>query len=105
MTSLSSAWPLDGTLNAFNGHDRASKGTDADADSKLEGSLTPIVRLALRRGVGIPALVQWVRKAHAEMARDRQGTPEQFAPQIACMLARVLTRPPEPRPLGNTVRN
>jgi hypothetical protein len=69
---------------------RASQG-DTNAlrslQKELESDLVPLVRCALRRGGGLPALVQWARGRFADLT----DTPEPLnARQASPLLARVL---------------
>src|SRR5262245_10582664 len=82
---------------------------DADAreraQARLEGQLQPIVRLALRKGVGIPRVVGWVRQAHARLAGGVRSTdPDQYTAEITRMLtATLLDRPPRRSTTRDTV--
>jgi hypothetical protein len=59
----------------------------------LQGCLTPLVSLALRKGVGMPALVTWVRAAHARISEGaRPEPPERYASQITRLLCATLLR-------------
>ncbi len=61
------------------------------AQSRLEGELQPIVRLALRKGVGIPRVVGWVRQAQARLSNGaRVAEPDQYAVEITRMLTATL---------------
>jgi hypothetical protein len=73
------------------------------AQSQLEERLRPIVRLALRKGEGIPEVVGWVRRAQANLV-DNISRPDQGAAEIARMLSvtllharRLLPRSSAPR--------
>ena len=65
----------------------------------LEGTIGPMVRLALRRGAGVPALVQWVRQALDRVAGPNPPTPEAYAPQITRLLCAALLNEHRPEPL------
>jgi hypothetical protein len=70
---------------------------------ELEDNLEPLVRCALRRGAGLPAVVQWVQKNAAAL-----GTVDlsQAAPRIARLLSAGLIEelgPRERRPGLETV--
>jgi hypothetical protein len=72
-----------------------ARGGDDEArervQARLEDQLQPIVRLALRKGVGIPRVVGWVRQAHARLADGRRTeAPEQYAAEITRMLTATL---------------
>jgi hypothetical protein len=70
--------------------DRASQGDSTALHSlreELESDLVPLVRCALRRGAGLPALVNWVRGRFADLADTPEPLDErQAAPVIARML-------------------
>jgi|SRR5262249_9026092 len=72
----------------------ASHGADADeARQELEGRLSPLVRVALRKGVGAPDFVNWVRTALARLKDGANALPaDQFAPQITRLLCAELMR-------------
>jgi hypothetical protein len=55
---------------------------------ELEAGLVPLVRCALRRGTGLPALVRWVQGNFAALA-DGPAPPDlaQVAPRIAHLLS------------------
>jgi hypothetical protein len=75
------------------------------AQARLEGQLQPIVRLALRKGVGIPRVVGWVRQAHARLAGGvRSADPDQYTVEIARMLTATLLDRPDRQSPPDTVR-
>lgn len=57
-------------------------------------SLGPIVRLALRRGGGPAPVVNWVRRAHAQVGVGAAAPADQYAPAIAQLLGAALLRGP-----------
>lgn len=59
------------------------------AQSQLEERLRPIVRLALRKGEGIPEIVGWVRRAQANLVGNISRR-DQGAAEIARMLSVTL---------------
>lgn len=80
--------PVDVSLTAL--ADRVRVG-DADARQslrqELETRLLPLVRCALRRGSGLPAVVSWVRGRFEDLGDDSwHEDPGQAAPRIARLL-------------------
>jgi hypothetical protein len=81
-------------------HDLAARSRRGDAEAaaefrrRMNSSLGPIVRLAMRRGEGPPRVVSWVRRAAATMADGRRVPPQQFASDIAELLCSELLRSP-----------
>jgi hypothetical protein len=76
------------SISARRGDDDTAREREA---ARLEGQLQPIVRLALRKGVGIPRVVGWVREAHARLSNGARTTPpEQYAVEITRMLTATL---------------
>src|SRR5262245_560139 len=64
-----------------------------EAREELEGRLSPLVRVALRKGVGAPDFVNWVRTALARLMDGANVEPaDQFAPQITRLLCAELMR-------------
>jgi hypothetical protein len=61
-------------------------------EARITASLAPIIRVALRRGVGIPSIVAWARRTHAEIAGNRVVAPDQYATEITRMLCSVLMK-------------
>lgn len=61
---------------------------------KLEASLIPLVRRALRHGAGVPQLVQWVQRTlpQVQTGWDRAGPmdPDSAAPPLARLLCTTL---------------
>lgn len=73
---------------------RAKGRSPEEQQRDLEKSLTPMVRLALRKGIGIPALVHWVRSTYLRLSPNPHlGAPEQYAPQITRLLSATLLQP------------
>jgi hypothetical protein len=62
------------------------------AQDRLEERLRPIVRLALRKGEGIPEVVGWVKRAQANLGVDPVVRFDQCAVEIARMLSATLLR-------------
>jgi hypothetical protein len=63
------------------------------ARSELEGRLSPLVGMALRKGVGAPGLVHWVHAAFARLSDGASlGPPEHYTPQITRLLCAELMR-------------
>lgn len=95
LTALAPEAGLSSLAERSRGGDRAAR---AELQDRLAGSLAPAVRLALRRGVGRPSLVRWVRRTYASLAPDLNSPPERYAPQIVrllcCALAQGLTASP-----------
>jgi hypothetical protein len=73
----------------------------------LEAGLVPLIRCALRTGLGAPPLVQWVRRQRANGAGDRPAAslndPDATAPIMARQLCAALMRQVSPRPSLETV--
>ncbi len=68
-------------------------------EEQLLSALAPIVRLALRRGTGVPSVVAWVRRTHAALADGRHVPRDHFAPQITRLLcAAFLADANSPKP-------
>jgi hypothetical protein len=61
---------------------------------KLEASLIPMVRRALRSGAGLPQLVQWVQTTLPQLQSDQDRTrpvdPDRAAPPLARLLCAKL---------------
>ncbi len=74
------------------------------AQSQLEERLRPIVRLALRRGEGIPEVVGWVRRAQANLV-GTASRPDQGAAEIARMLSATLMQAEAARPRPSAPRH
>lgn len=64
--------------------------SDVASLGSIGDGLAPIVRLALRRGEGLPPVVRWVRRTFAAMAGGRAVPPEQYADAITEVLRRKL---------------
>src|SRR5262245_34401109 len=61
--------------------------------ARVEESLVPMIRCALRSGRGAPALVQWVRRRLPEAApAPRPVDPARVAPEMARELCAALLR-------------
>ncbi len=69
-----------------------------ELQSRLQGGLAPVVRLALRRGVGFPGLVRWVHQTCAELSCDRNIPPERYASEITRRLCSALVQELPPAP-------
>ena len=67
-------------------------GGDEAAAAEIRERLCPIVRVALRRGEGLPSVVRWVRRIYETMSGGRDGPPDEYTPAIAQMLCRELLR-------------
>ncbi|HEV3145134.1 MAG TPA: hypothetical protein VGZ47_14690 [Gemmataceae bacterium] len=53
----------------------------------LEECLAPMVRLALRKGVGLPEVVEWVQQTYAGLIEGTTPAPlEYYVPQITRLL-------------------
>jgi hypothetical protein len=59
---------------------------------RMEASLAPIVRVAIRRGEGLPPVVRWVRRAFATLADGRAMPDEQYTAEITQLLCAELLR-------------
>lgn len=60
---------------------------------ELEERLVPLIRCALRRGTGLPSLVDWVRGRMADLADSAEPLdPRQAAPRFARLLCAGLVR-------------
>jgi hypothetical protein len=71
---------------------------------ELEAGLVPLVRCALRRGTGLPALVSWVRKNADRLPAAEPLDTAQAAPRIARLLCAGLVQQFEARgPVRETV--
>jgi hypothetical protein len=72
------------------------KGPAADRERTLEESLLPMVRCALRSGLGHPRLVRWVRKTLPAVPGPHQAgrpvDPDLTGPPLARLLFRTLLR-------------
>lgn len=65
----------------------------------LEGRLRPLVRLALRKHAGAPALVDWVQTTFSRITDgERAAPPEHFTPQITHLLCAALLADSRPNP-------
>jgi hypothetical protein len=71
---------------------RGDRQAPEEFQARLSGELGPAVRLALRRGLGAPLVVKWVRQTFDELSGGMPVPPEQFAPQITRMLCDTLLR-------------
>ncbi len=66
---------------------------------ELEDSLVPLIRSAIRGGIGMPQLVSWVRR---HLPAAPAGTsPESVAPSLAHLLCDTLLRQYQPRPTAD----
>src|SRR5437763_16742695 len=65
----------------------------AGAPAEMARHLQPIVRRALRSGLGHPELVRWVRSAAADFSADGVADGEPLARCVAQALGRALSRP------------
>jgi hypothetical protein len=55
---------------------------------ELEETLAPMVRLALRKGLGVPEVVQWVQQTYVALTEGvTPAAPEFYVPQITRLLA------------------
>ncbi len=75
--------------------------------AELEESLAPLVRCALRRGTGLPAVVKWVQKSAAGLASSDALDLTRAVPRIARLLSAGLMeelRGHGCRPVHATVR-
>jgi hypothetical protein len=60
---------------------------DVQRTRDLEETLAPMVRLALRKGVGVPEVVQWVQQTYAALTEGSTlAPPEAYVPQITRLL-------------------
>jgi len=71
---------------------------------KLEATLVPMIRCALKTGLGQPTLVRWVRDQLPLMNPDQQTDPARVAGPLACRLAERLMARLDPLPQRETVR-
>ncbi|HLW65298.1 MAG TPA: hypothetical protein VKS79_08265 [Gemmataceae bacterium] len=54
---------------------------------ELEETLEPMVRLALRKGLGVPEVVQWVQRTYVALTEGvAPASPEFYVPQITRLL-------------------
>jgi hypothetical protein len=58
----------------------------------LEACLLPLVRRALRRRTGLPALVGWVERAIAVLGTGVSSDDDRTARGLACILSELLQR-------------
>jgi len=70
---------------------------------KLEATLAPMIRCALKTGLGQPTLVRWVRDQLPLMSPAQQGAPARVAGPLACRLAERLMARLDPLPYRETV--
>jgi len=64
-----------------------------DKSQQLEESLVPIVRVALRKGVGVPTVVAWVRQTYDRLSQGSKSlSPDYYVPQITRLLCARLQR-------------
>src|SRR5260370_11293544 len=71
---------------------------ERDGAEDLQSTLGPMVRVALRRGTGVPAVVRWVRQALERIAGPNPQMPEAYAPQITRLLCAALRNSHRPEP-------
>jgi hypothetical protein len=67
-------------------------GSGQPASESLEVRLLPLVRLALRSGTGLPALVGWVHRSLAALEDGLPPDPERTARGLTRLLCDVLQR-------------
>jgi hypothetical protein len=72
----------------------ARRGDPNTIRQQIAGSLTPIVRLALRRSQGLPPVVEWVQRTLAGIAGSGSAAPEQYTKTITQLLCNALLRSP-----------
>jgi hypothetical protein len=71
----------------------ASSVANVGQSGSVEDKLTPIVRLALRRGVGAPVVVQWVRQTFDRLSEGlAPASAEHYVPQITRLLRARLAK-------------
>jgi len=70
---------------------------------KMEATLLPMIRLALKTGLGQPPLVRWVRHHQAQLADDEQNDPVRLAVPLARELSEHLMARLVPLPNRETV--
>ncbi len=71
---------------------------ESPAAEDLQRTLAPMVRVALRRGAGLPAVVCWVRQTLERIAGPNPQLPEAYAPQITRLLCAALRNSHRPEP-------
>jgi hypothetical protein len=98
--------PLHNSLVAL--ADRARWGDSRDRatfSQELESRLVPLIRVAMRTGSGLPALVSWVRERVAELINaGERPDPSQAAPRFARLLCSGLIDGLPARPGQETLR-
>lgn len=86
--------PFEDKLRTLAERKRAADGPRCQRlQEEVEASLVPLIRCAMRRGVGVPGLVQWVRTTLPGL-----GERERTAPALARRLCANLLRQYEPNP-------
>jgi len=72
---------------------RSGTGEIMDKTRQLEESLMPIVRVALHKGVGISAVVTWVRQTYDRLSNGSNcASPDYYVPQITRLLCARLQK-------------
>lgn len=100
--------PSDNALQQFAERMRCAGAPAHHIRERLEASLVPLVRRALRSGAGIPQLVQWVQKTLPQVQagedRTRPADPDRAAPPLARLLCSTLLQPRlAPAAAGETI--
>jgi hypothetical protein len=73
---------------------RGDAAAGAEFRRRMKASLGPIVRLATRRGEGLPPVVRFIRKTFATMADGRPMPDDQYTAEITQLLCAELLRSP-----------